>query len=139
MFKGKVWKDGSFWVVEVPALDVTTQGRTKGEAYAMIADAVDGLIDNKRFKADTIVLTNNEFILLGNDHKLLFGLLLKQQRGKHGLTIAEVAKRIGCSMTTYSQYEQGRNLPGIKMIEKFIEAMGGTLFVCDVVEEKRVA
>lgn len=38
--EGKVWKDGKFWLVEVPAIDVCTQGRTRKEALMMIQEAI---------------------------------------------------------------------------------------------------
>jgi hypothetical protein len=31
--QGHVWKEGKFWLIEVPALDVMTQGKTKEDAY----------------------------------------------------------------------------------------------------------
>jgi len=40
-FEGKVWKDGKFWLVEVPALNVMTQGTTKKEVLEMAQDALD--------------------------------------------------------------------------------------------------
>lgn len=38
--QGKVWKDGKFWLIEVPTLDAMTQGRTRKEALFMIEDLV---------------------------------------------------------------------------------------------------
>jgi hypothetical protein len=29
---GRIWKAGKHWLVEVPTLDATTQGRTRAEA-----------------------------------------------------------------------------------------------------------
>ncbi|MFA5904397.1 MAG: helix-turn-helix transcriptional regulator [Desulfobacula sp.] len=37
-FSGTIYKDGKFWLAEIPILDLMTQGRTKKEAYEMIAD-----------------------------------------------------------------------------------------------------
>ena len=34
-FEGTVDKDGKLWLVEIPALDALTQGRTRQEALAM--------------------------------------------------------------------------------------------------------
>ena len=33
-FYGKVYKDGKFWLAEMPLLDTMTQGHTRKEAYA---------------------------------------------------------------------------------------------------------
>ena len=43
--EGRIWKDGKFWLVEVPILDVMTQGKSRKDALRMIEDAVSGLIE----------------------------------------------------------------------------------------------
>ena len=48
-FVGKVFKAGKYWAIEIPILDIATQGRTKKEAYEMIADAVESLVNKKGF------------------------------------------------------------------------------------------
>ena len=35
-FEGKVFRDGRFWLAEIPLLEAMTQGRTRAEALAMI-------------------------------------------------------------------------------------------------------
>jgi predicted RNase H-like HicB family nuclease len=47
---GKLFKDGKFWLIEVPILDVMTQGHTRKEAFEMIADAIETLVDKENFK-----------------------------------------------------------------------------------------
>ena len=42
-FCGKVYKDGKFWLTEVPILDAMTQGHTRKEALAMIEDLLESL------------------------------------------------------------------------------------------------
>ncbi len=34
-FSGKIYKDGKFWLAEIPILDLMAQGHTKKEAYEM--------------------------------------------------------------------------------------------------------
>lgn len=41
--EGKIWKDGKIWLVEIPALDAMTQGKTRKEALAMTEDLVVGM------------------------------------------------------------------------------------------------
>src|SRR6188768_4069447 len=48
-FPGRVKKEGKFWLVEIPAFDASTQGRTKHEALAMAADLVETMADTKGF------------------------------------------------------------------------------------------
>ena len=42
---GRVYKGGRFWLAELPSLDVMTQGRTKDDAYAMVKDLLETLVN----------------------------------------------------------------------------------------------
>jgi predicted RNase H-like HicB family nuclease len=37
---GRIWTDGKHWLVDVPTLDATTQGRTRAEAIRMVGDLI---------------------------------------------------------------------------------------------------
>ena len=56
--EGKIWKDGKFWIVEVPAINVCTQGFTRKEALLMIEDAIKELIFEyfKTANADPLII-----------------------------------------------------------------------------------
>jgi hypothetical protein len=47
---GRIWKDGKFWLAEVPMLDATTQGHSEREALRMTADLVETMADKKGLK-----------------------------------------------------------------------------------------
>jgi hypothetical protein len=49
-FSGKIYKEGKFWLAEIPILDLMTQGHTKKEAYEMVADMLETLANKKDFK-----------------------------------------------------------------------------------------
>ncbi|MCK7478112.1 MAG: hypothetical protein M0C28_12335 [Candidatus Moduliflexus flocculans] len=49
-FAGRVFRVEKSWAIEIPLLDIVTQGRTKREAYEMIADAVESLVNKKDFE-----------------------------------------------------------------------------------------
>ena len=49
-FSGKIYKDGKYWLAEIPILDLMTQGRTKREAYEMVADMLDTMVNQKDFE-----------------------------------------------------------------------------------------
>jgi len=51
-FGGRIFKVDRYWAVEVPVFGVVTQGRTKKEAYEMIADAVESLVNKEGFKVE---------------------------------------------------------------------------------------
>jgi len=46
---GRVYKDGKFWLAEIPILDAMTQGRTRKEAFAMVADLLETLANRPGF------------------------------------------------------------------------------------------
>jgi len=141
--KGKIFKEGRFWIIEVPILNITTEGYSKKDAYNMMRDAVESLVSKKSFKTEVIDLTNNEFLLGSNDCETLISFMLKQQRHKHNLSLSDMADRIGASSkNAYAQYEQGKNLPSLTKLETFLEAMNeDAKLVFNVVEDevKKVA
>ena len=53
-FEGKVWKSTSTWLVEVPSLDLMTQGETKEEALKMLEELIIELTDYyfRRFNSE---------------------------------------------------------------------------------------
>jgi hypothetical protein len=93
-FIGHVFKCGKFWAIEVPILDVVSQGRTKTEAYEMIADAIESLVDRKGFKVRVFRGEGEEFEIGASDQTLLAALLLRRERLKSGMSLAEVAERL---------------------------------------------
>lgn len=40
-----MYKSDKFWVAKLPALEVMTQGRSKDEAYAMVKDMLETLVN----------------------------------------------------------------------------------------------
>ncbi|MGC1879118.1 MAG: type II toxin-antitoxin system HicB family antitoxin [Rhabdochlamydiaceae bacterium] len=128
--EGKIWKDGKFWLVEVPTLDAMTQGKTRKEALAMIEDLVlemarcyfnddienDFKITVTDYKKDIIGVTSN-------DNKLLLALSLRKQREKSGSTVREVAERLGSkSPNAYAQYEKGKIRISLDKYEQLLQA-----------------
>lgn len=79
-FKGKVWRDGKFWLAEVPEFDVMTQGFTKQEALEMIADVIEGYVNFPRFKVDIHEGSGKDFEIGSIDTECLNDLFLT--RGK---------------------------------------------------------
>lgn len=121
---GKVFKSGKYWAVEIPILDVATQGRTKKEAYEMIADAVESLVNKKRFKVFVFGTTRKEFEVGASDQGVLTALLLRRTRLKAGLSLKEVAARLGSkSLNSYARYEQGRSVPSVEKLSRLFSAV----------------
>lgn len=125
-FKGKVWKDGKFWLVEVPALDVMTQGFTKREALEMIADAIEGYVNHAGFKVGIYASSRDYFEVGSNDVGRLVALFLQRRRLASGLTLEEAAKKLGVnSHNAYARYEQGRTVPTIEKLVQLLSVVDG--------------
>ncbi len=111
---GRVFRSGKFWAIEVPMLDVVTQGSSKKEAFDMIADAIESLANKKEFQIKIYPGKKSYFEISANDIGTFTAFILRRQRMKHGLTLVEVCKRLGSkSHNTYARYEQGRSVPTI--------------------------
>lgn len=123
-FTGRVFKLGKFWVIEVPILDIATQGRTKKEAYEMIADAVECLVNRKGFKVRVFRAEGEGFEIGASDQAVLTALLLRRKRLKSGLSLEEVAARLGSkSPNSYARYEQGRSVPSVQKLTQLFSAV----------------
>ena len=123
-FSGRVFKVENFWAIEVPILDVVTQGRTKREAYEMIADAIEALIDKPGFKIHVYPGKGEYFEIGANDEAVLTAFLLRRERAKSGLTLREVARRLGAkSPNTYARYEQGRAVPTLTRLTRLLSVL----------------
>lgn len=142
-FEGRVFKEGKYWLVEVPALDIVTQGRSKTNAYAMIKEAIELHVGQSGFEVEVHPMSNGNFVIRtkkGSDDRYIIALLLKQQRAKYGLSLSEVAQRLGITKHAYAQYEQARSLPSLTKVEEFIYAMSNQAhFVVNVFEERKAA
>lgn len=123
-FPGTLTKDGKYWLVEIPALDALTQGRTKAEALSMAADLVETMADTRGFRATVHTTGRNSFELGANRLDTLVALLLRRQRERQGLTLAEAAARLGQrSKNAYARYEQGMAMPTVVKLEQLLEAI----------------
>ena len=106
-FAGRVFKAGRFWAIEVPLLGVATQGRTRAEALAMVADAIEALVHRRGFKVQVHLGSGGYFEVGAEDPALLVALLLRRLRARHHLSLAEVARRLGAaSHNAYARYDE---------------------------------
>lgn len=123
-FPGRIKRDGKFWLVEIPAFDAITQGRTKREAFAMAEDLLESMAGAKGFRASVYPTGVGTFEIGANRIGTLLALLLRRQRERQGLTLAEAAARLGQrSKNAYARYEQGRAMPTIEKLEQLLKAI----------------
>ena len=121
---GRVFKSGDYWAIEVPILAIATQGHSKKDAFDMIVDAIELLVDKKDFRVEIHPGKKTYFEIASNDIPVLTAFLLRRQRMKHGLTLVEVSKRLGAkSHNTYARYEQGRSVPTIDKFSLLLSAL----------------
>jgi len=121
---GRTFKKGGYWIIEVPLLAVTTQGKTKRDAFNMIADAIESLVNKAGFKIQVFPSSGDYFEIGSSDFTILASFLLRRRRMIQGLTLKEVAIRLGArSLNTYARYEQGRAVPTIETFNRLLSAL----------------
>ena len=64
------------------------------------------------------------FEVYSQDLAAMIAFLLRRQRVKHGLSLAEVAGRLGSSsFNTYARYEQGKSVPTVEKFNQLLSAV----------------
>lgn len=120
----RIWKDGKWWMGEVVLLNGSTQGHTKKELFEMLEDYVKNMIDGPRTSISVVTIKNEVFVEVRPSAAILPAILLRQ-RMKTGLSIREVAKKLGyTNHNNYAAYESGKVQPSF---EKFQELLRGIL------------
>lgn len=123
-FEGRIRKDGRYWLVEIPAFDAMTQGRTKREALTMAIDLLETMADAESFEVEVYPTGRDTFEIGASRTAVLLALMLRRQRERHGLTLADAAERLGQrSRNAYARYEQGRAMPTVEKLEQLLKAI----------------
>ena len=122
--QGRVWKDGSVWLAEVPMLDAMTQGRTRKNAFRMVEDWVKTMINTKGFEATVYPIGKGSFEVGGNDIAALVALMLRRMRELHGISLSKAAQRMGASSkNAYARYERGTAVPTVTKLFELLAAV----------------
>lgn len=127
--EGRIWKDKKFWVVHVPLLDISTQGRSVKNALAMIEDAIriESQKDGLKIHAE-LSKEQDTFTVSADNPDALIAFMLRRQRTSHGLSVREVASRLhSSSPTAYAQYEQGKRAPSLGKLRELLRAIDPNL------------
>ena len=86
--EGRIWKDEKtkYLVVDVPLLDISTQGRSRKQALAMIEDAIPIEAEKEALRIQAQPSREpGVFTVSASDPDSLIALLLKRQRTCRGL------------------------------------------------------
>jgi hypothetical protein len=123
-FYGKAYKDGKFWLAELPLLNAMTQGHTRKEAYAMVEDLLESLANRRDFKVTVHPGKHGDFEVSSTDSRVLISLFLRRQRERSGLSLSEAAERLGAkSRNAYARYEQGTAMPSLEKLVELYQAV----------------
>jgi DNA-binding transcriptional regulator YiaG len=123
-FQGRVFKDGRHWLAEVTVFDALTQGRTRADALDMMSDWFETMMGSTCGSVRTISVNRAEFEVATADAKAMISLLLRRQRQKSGLSLADAAARLGASSrNAYARYEQGRTVPTVAKLDELLKAV----------------
>lgn len=121
MLVGKIFKSGRYWAAEASSIGVYTQGTTRADAEAMLADAVREVVNREGFTVSVSRLQSDDVSIGASSPHLLAAQVLKYQREVHKLSLADVALRLGAkSRNAYAAYEQGKTEP---TLSKYLELL----------------
>jgi transcriptional regulator with XRE-family HTH domain len=130
MLVGRIIKSGAWWIAECEAAHVWTQGRTRHQAVASIAAALELKVNKPGFR---VTARENGADPAGgyavwiesNDAGALAALVLLEEREWNRLSLADVAKALGAaSRNAYAAYEQGRREPTLSKLCELLKAVG---------------
>ena len=126
-FEGQLIKEKGekYWGVAFPEIGVFTQGKTKKEAYQMMKEAIELIVDfDDDFKVNIEPINNTSFFIIPNHMGPILALILKQKRLEMGLTIKDVTARLGqTSPNAYGRYESGKNIPTLTKFDELLTAI----------------
>jgi len=123
--RGRVWKDGNYWVIEAPALNLSTQGKSKKDALFMIADAIRELLEKPDYVVRVEPEGKDEFALSVDEPAPLLGLMLNRLRMASGYSVQEFADKLGMkSRNGVYQFESGEHEPSFSTLRDVLAACG---------------
>ena len=112
------------WGVDIPEIGIFTQGRTKKDACQMAKEAIELIVNLEGFKVSIEPGLNNNFFVVPNNTGPIFAMILRQKRIEHGLSMRDVASRLGqSSPNSYGRYENGKNIPTIEKFDELLAAI----------------
>jgi predicted RNase H-like HicB family nuclease len=137
VLQGRVWKEDKFWLIEIPLLDLMTQGETRGDALVMISDAIKELSNSNINLKIKCLDKDGHFYLQGENPEDLLPFILRRIRESEGISIREAAKRLKLSShNAYARYENGEVKMPIGRFEKYLKKLKGLELVLSAINLK---
>ncbi len=121
---GHLRRDGRHWLADMPALDGMTQGRSRAGGGTHGGRLGGILIGRRGVSVTAEAGPGDTFHVRCSDPAALVGLLLRRQREHAGLSLADVAHRLGASSrNAYARYEQGGAMPSVTKLDELLAAV----------------
>lgn len=134
---GNIWKDGKFWVIECPTLDVSTQAETKQGALRMMFDLVQTMVNDRKYSVSIKTAGKGRFSMTFKNPTPIIAVIIARSRSSSKATLAEIAKAIGSkSPNSVYQYETGKHDPGMEKLNQLLNAMGFEIVISVIKPEK---
>ena len=116
------------WGVSIPEIGIFTQGKSKSDAYKMAKEAIELVIELNDFEVSIEPSSNNNFFIIPNNIGPILAMILRQKRIDSGLSIRDVANRMGqSSPNSYGRYESGKSIPTIEKFDELLKAIDSNL------------
>jgi hypothetical protein len=101
-----------------------TQGYTRKEAFAMVEDLLETLANRPGFSVKVHPGKQGDFEVSSADTQGMISLLLRRQRERSGLSLAEAAERLGAkSRNAYARYERGTSMLTLEKLTELLQAV----------------
>jgi DNA-binding XRE family transcriptional regulator len=144
MLTGSIRKSGRWWFAECGGVGAYTQGRSRKDALAMLADCIECLALRKGFEVRVTELGSNRdgsitVLVEANQPGVLAAEVLRAQRQRRRLTADQIAERLGISKVTYQAYELGRRELTLTRFEELLKAIAPELGLAIDVRQRRQA
>ena len=88
----------------------------------MISDWFVTVAGRKGFSVDIHPVGKGTFEVSSSNARTMVSLLLRRQRQKSGLSLAQAAQRLGAkSRNAYARYERGASVPTVEKLDELYE------------------
>jgi hypothetical protein len=89
----------------------------------MIGDWLETMVNHADFRAQVYPRGTGEFEVSGSDAGAMTALLLRRRRQASGVSLREVAMRLGASSrNAYARYERGDAVPTVDKLDALLKA-----------------
>lgn len=117
---------GSKWAVEIPTLEIFTEGKSKKHAMKMAADAVESVVNTKGAHATCLEEADGSVTVSVSDTHALIVAILREQRAAKGVSLSAAAKQLEAkTKNAYARYERpGGASPSVEKFDALLKAIG---------------